>query len=296
METEEVSKDTIIIIGNGFDVCHGLSSKYSDFRDWLQTNNKFLYETLNRYIDISGDWWNDFERNLAAFNVPKLIDDAPKDYPSRDPRFPPSFYYPANGSFRNIRNQISESFTEWAQTLSCPSTKPRVDIPAADLCISFNYTDTLEKVYGIPENHILYIHGKAVRDNELIFGHSKSHFELEDETKKKYNLYESKSFFVPGTFGDAEYQLTLEISFLDKFPYKQIVKYDSVLIPALAVAKTIWVYGLSFSEVDFQYIEWITEKNPNLRWRVSWHVENDKKRIKNTFDALNVREYEMFYL
>ena len=97
--------DTIIIIGNGFDVCHGLPSRYSDFKAWLQVNNLELYETLNRYIDISGDWWNEFERNLAFFHVPKLINDAPKDYPQQDPRFPPTFNHPANGFFRKIKKQ-----------------------------------------------------------------------------------------------------------------------------------------------------------------------------------------------
>ena len=287
--------DTIIVIGNGFDVCHGLPSRYSDFKAWLQVNNLELYETLNRYIDISGDWWNEFERNLASFHVPKLIHDAPKDYPQQDHRFPPMFTHPANGFFRKIKKHLSESFTEWAKTLSCVSMKPVLDLPDANLHISFNYTDTLEKVYGIPENQILYIHGKANRGDKLIFGHSKSQFELEEEIKKKYNLYESESFYVPGTFGDAEYQLTTEVSYLDKFPYAQIMKYEKVLSPAVFAAKTIWVYGLAFSEVDFQYIEWIASRKPSLLWKVSWHTDNDKKQIEETFRDLGVKDYKLFY-
>ena len=54
------------------------------------------------------------------------------------------------------------------------------------------------------------------------------------------------------------------------------------------------MYGLSFSEVDYPYLLWIAERNINLRWRVSWHTENDKQRIENTFRALRVKEYEMF--
>lgn len=54
------------------------------------------------------------------------------------------------------------------------------------------------------------------------------------------------------------------------------------------------IYGLSFSEVDYPYLLWIAERNINLRWRVSWHTENDKQRIENTFRALRVKEYEMF--
>ena len=35
----------------------------------------------------------------------------------------------------------------------------------------FVLLDTLEKVYGIPTSNILYIHGNALRGNNLILGH-----------------------------------------------------------------------------------------------------------------------------
>ena len=34
--------------------------------------------------------------------------------------------------------------------------------------LNFNYTDTLERIYGIPSEYILYIHGKALRNDNLI--------------------------------------------------------------------------------------------------------------------------------
>lgn len=37
--------------------------------------------------------------------------------------------------------------------------------------ISFNYTSTLEILYGICSNNILYIHGNTQCDSELILGH-----------------------------------------------------------------------------------------------------------------------------
>ena len=289
-----MSEETLVIIGNGFDVGHGLPSKFSDFKDWMRKNNASLYETLNRYMDISGDWWNDFEGNLAEFNVPKIVNEAPRDSSPRDRKYPPSLTYPASDYFRSLRKLISDSFVEWASSLTCESAKPFVELPLADLYVSFNYTDTLERLYGIPEEKILYIHGKALRGDDIIFGHGKNHFELEHDVKEKYGLYESNDFYVPGTYGDAEYQLTIEISFFDKFPYTQLVKYDSILAPAVARATMIWVYGFSFSDVDFQYIEWMVDHNPNLNWKVSWHNEIDKKQILKTFRALGVRDYEVF--
>lgn len=289
-----IPKDTIVIVGNGFDVAHGLSSSYTGYKEWLQEHNMSLYDALMSYIDLSGNWWNEFEKNLAAFHVPKLIHDAPRENVTQAPLFHPSIPLPAKGYFRNIREQISKSFTEWVDSLSTASAKPTVNMPKADLYISFNYTDTLERVYGIPESLILYLHGKAARGDELVFGHNKSHFEIEEMIKKKYNLQESESFLVPGSFGEDEYQLALEISFLDKSPYTQIVKFKDLLIPAVVHTKIVWAFGLSFSEVDFEYIEWIAQRNRDLFWQVSWHKERDKVQIIDTFKALGVRNYELF--
>ena len=65
----------IIIVGNGFDVNHGIPSSYAHFKTWLSNNDKELFDFLERYIDVAGDWWNDFERSLSEIDVPKLIRD-----------------------------------------------------------------------------------------------------------------------------------------------------------------------------------------------------------------------------
>lgn len=284
----------IVIVGNGFDVNHGLPSRYADFKAWFCSNDKGLYDFLERYIDVAGDWWNDFEKSLSEIDVPKLIRETPLENRPRDPRFPPDFSHPASWRLDSVRKAISLKFTEWVKTLDVVEIKKRIELPEACLYILFNYTDTLERIYGIEENRIVYIHGKASRGDELIYGHGKNQFVLEDDVMKKYNLHRSEDFFISGTYGDSERELTSHISYWQK--YIQLASYYDVLRPAIAGANNVCVYGLSFSEVDYPYLQWIAEKNRNLRWRVSWHTEKDKKRIKNSFDALNVRDYEMFYL
>ena len=64
-----MEESNIVIVGNGFDVGHGLPSRYSDFKEWLNRNNNELFLFLEKYIDVSGEWWNDFERNLSEINV-----------------------------------------------------------------------------------------------------------------------------------------------------------------------------------------------------------------------------------
>lgn len=196
----------------------------------------------------------------------------------------------------SAHDEITKSFTEWIKTLDTTSLKTCVRLPDAGLYVSFNYTDTLERVYGVDENRILYIHGKALRDAKLIYGHGKNQFELERDVMQKYGLCRSDNFYTPGSYGDYEYQLAMRISFMEKSPYDQLVQYRGILQPAVASSNNIWIYGLSFSEVDFPYIQWIAERNRNLKWHVSWHSDKDQKRIKETFMVLGVKEYELFYM
>ena len=72
-----MNSGNIVIVGNGFDVNHGLPSSYANFKIWLCTNDKVLFDFLERYIDVDGNWWNDFERSLSEIDVPKLINETP---------------------------------------------------------------------------------------------------------------------------------------------------------------------------------------------------------------------------
>lgn len=288
-----MDENQVVLLGNGFDVNHGIPSSYAHFKTWLGNNDKELFDFLERYIDVAGDWWNDFERSLSEIDVPKLIRETPLVEKSPiDPRIPPSFSHPASWRLDSVRRAISQKFTEWVKTMDSVEIKKKIELPEACLYISFNYTDTLERVYGIEESRIAYIHGKASRGDELIYGHGKNQFVLENDVMKKYHLYRSDDFFTAGTYGNSESELTSHISYWQK--YIQIGCYYDVLRPAVSGASNVCVYGLSFSEVDYPYLQWIAERNINLRWRVSWHTEKDKERIRNTFRALRVKEYEMF--
>lgn len=291
----DVNNKRIVIIGNGFDLHHNIACSYWHYKEWLKISHPDLLKKLERYIDVSGDWWNDFERNLAKFDIRKMIKECPRVYPPQAPRFPPSITYPANWFFDEIRSEITVSFTELVKSLSWVDTYQKVDLPDATLYISFNYTDTLERVYGIPEERILYIHGKAIRGDKLIFGHSKSHYEIEQDYKQKHGLREIESIFDMGlVISGEERQLAMYVSFLDKFPYTQLVSYSNVLMPAVKSSDEIVSYGLSFSEVDFLYMEWIAEHKNNLKWRVSWHKQDDKEREETFFRQMGIKDYSLF--
>ena len=46
-----MDENQVVILGNGFDVNHGIPSSYAHFKTWLSNNDKELFDFLERYID-----------------------------------------------------------------------------------------------------------------------------------------------------------------------------------------------------------------------------------------------------
>lgn len=287
---------SLVIIGNGFDIHHGCESQYSDYKAWLQEHDKPLYDKLNRYIDISGNWWNNFEMNLSEFNLQKLQADVPPlviDY-NVDPRFPPSFSSRTAMLMRGLRDEIEKSFTEWIESIKIPQKASKITLPPDSDFITFNYTNTLESLYGIPEDRILHIHGK--RGGKLIYGHGKSEYQIEQDVKSRFGLYESEQFLVAGTYGNDESETVMQIGFLEKIPQYQILEHLVWLSDKVHAATDAWIYGFSYAKVDMEYLEWIMEQiADNVKWHAGYHIETDKQKAKAFFEHNKSIPYDLFY-
>lgn len=65
----------LYLIGNGFDIHHGISSRYSNYRSWLEENDANLIERLSNYYDVDEkEWWNQFEQELGHPDMADYID------------------------------------------------------------------------------------------------------------------------------------------------------------------------------------------------------------------------------
>ena len=61
----------LYIIGNGFDLHHGVRCDFEDFMKWLKKNDKSLFTDLTQVYDDAenNNWWRDFENSLAQLNI-----------------------------------------------------------------------------------------------------------------------------------------------------------------------------------------------------------------------------------
>ncbi|WP_292620253.1 AbiH family protein [Mesorhizobium sp.] len=67
---------TLYVIGNGFDLHHGIESGYRHFGEYLKANDAATFEVVERYFELDADFWSDFGARLASFNIDTLAEDA----------------------------------------------------------------------------------------------------------------------------------------------------------------------------------------------------------------------------
>ncbi len=61
----------LYVIGNGFDLCHGIPSSLAQFKRYVQATDRDVYREIEEYLPAQADW-SDLELALASMDA--LID------------------------------------------------------------------------------------------------------------------------------------------------------------------------------------------------------------------------------
>lgn len=197
-DQKQIKKDTLIVIGNGFDRWQGLNTSYFNFRDYYLAHRDEILRKLRikkrtiqyedgRIIDISDveliygdpfrpkeledDFWGTFESSLDKIDADKINLFFGKDRQG---------LREMKKSIRNANRILREAFSQWIATIEIG--KKNVEHIFGDNClfINFNYTDTLLKRFGVSAEDEFHIHGEANDPKSIVVGHS-THPQLPEE-------------------------------------------------------------------------------------------------------------------
>lgn len=178
--------DTLVIVGNGFDLWQGLPTSYYAFKDYYLANrarikrrlrvkdhhvrefgadghvvNEFdvgdaelLYGAAVDPDGLSDEFWGSFESSLGEIDSFQLN----------------LFFGKKRGDLRDLkrcaRNAyriLRRAFCEWAGTIQIDGRVPDCTFEGNCLFINFNYTDTLVKRFGLDPAHEFHTDVMAVR-------------------------------------------------------------------------------------------------------------------------------------
>lgn len=270
----------LIIVGNGFDLFHGINFRYYDFKSFVYENaSKDFIESIEKYIPTE-ELWYQFEEALGNLEYEELLEyhrDSLVSYGADNwsDAYHHEYQYFVDSDLASAKN-IPQYLNKWINSIDTDVDRrlKRNYLSPNSLYLSFNYTDTLEHVYGITRSQILYIHGKA-RDNiNLIVGHgNKSLFQKNDIPD---NLSDEKyeEFMISMDFGDVRDNEAEDIiKGYFRTTYKDVerlISFNKDFFSSLGCIEEVFVLGHSLSDVDMLYFDTIKNKvSFNCQWIVS---------------------------
>lgn len=284
---------TLHIIGNGFDLAHGLKTSYRDFREWICAHKKefpinefFLAEAFGCTSD---ELWSDFETVLGQMNPVTYLQGIYQDYENEemeDQSEQVSSYIMSN--FGSTFEKVIEGFRKWARHINVAEAESKIrelenlfQFDTNGLFVNFNYTNTLERVYQIPRQSILHIHGDAEdKNSQIIVGHDTDYKQYE----KPLETYIDKIGIL--NYSDIKPFLIQDLINLRK-PIEQKTGVCNAFLGNNEIDHIV-VLGLSFGEVDFPYLKNIAERYPNALWTISIHDDEDENKVNTMAQRLGV--------
>lgn len=297
---------TLYVIGNGFDIAHDLRTGYWDFRMFLEENYPYFLQSFERMYDImplddtepyyaldaqkrwdksvKNKFWNILEKEIGHPDVAEMegfsssvlecldlesgnigIQDTMDHYWQREYGF---------------ISKLQAYLKEWITLVDLSGVKPRrKDLIGnnEDYFFSFNYTETLEKIYHI--ENILHIHGGIgiASDIDPIIGHCNKceideHRKLAQEAGEMFDEGEASiqnaiAKYLSETFKNTDYIIKQHESFFQK----------------LRVVDHVVLIGWSLGDVDVPYLRKIRDSiNRDAKWTIYYYRESECDAKKST--------------
>jgi len=148
-----------------------------------------------------------------------------------------------------IAKQIPKMFSCWVNSLDSllASNNIRYGFFESQLnshdtiFLNFNYTDTLERFYGVNRKNICYVHGKT-GSTELLFGHSSSLHPVER---------------LEGFLGMGEGMFSI-LHALEK-PVERQIRFLSKFLSKFSMIDEVYSFGFSYGISDISYVRKIVD-------------------------------------
>jgi hypothetical protein len=283
---------TLYVVGNGFDLHHGIPSAYKDFGGFVKAYDRELYGLIEMYFAVDDEFWSDFEARLAEFDDDALIEESSNflvSYGAEDwsDSAHHDYQVEVDRVVRALSVGLKAAFAQWIRRLAIPDPSAiplkllRLDTGATFL--TFNYTASLTAIYGIGRSRVVHIHGDAAAaDAELILGHAwaPDHRGTSEDTEDADTRV-------------AEGNLIIDRYFEQTFkPTAQIIAAHRSFFEGLRGTQQVIVMGHRIADVDLPSFEEVVRHvdAANTRWRISYYRDSDIPDLRLQFGKLGVPE------
>lgn len=273
--------DTLYIIGNGFDLHYGIASSYEDFRQyaWRHCGSdgywlgqlETCYPTKNKNGKL--ELWCDLEHALGNIDFQNAFNESTEDVELEEDhkmRYQAQMEDAPKYHLEMMFEAFHRIFKDWVDQIDI--NVPSVSLPHFDkkgMFLSFNYTETLERLYGIPQKQINYIHRRRCCSNDLIVGH-RNNLNGNDFLSADPKIYEYEAYNNIAEVVNEQCKNTSDI-----------ISNNTRYWSSLAGIRRIVVYGHSLSDIDLDYFREIAKNvTSNTQWLFSIYYNNPQEYIR----------------
>lgn len=279
----------VFIIGNGFDRFLGIESSFQDFHKYMISkwpDGQMLSNQLEDFFPALDDnseplLWSDFEKALGIMDKNNVLNYCQIGHNFENYENLSHYVYDIEDGpdtyLSSILSDLDDCFQAWVNSLAIYGGN--MSIPyfhRGALFFSFNYTETLENIFKVPQQNVCHIHGKRSVSDQYIYGHNIKSEPLFGDTCLEDYVFERIEYYYRGLFKDTNKQITANKSFFDKIKESNI---NSVI-----------VYGCSLGEIDFPYFVEINKCISNdAKWLFSvYNKMRDVKAVKRLISLLGL--------
>lgn len=254
----------LYVLGNGFDKAHNLKTDYENFEFFLRKNdiNCYLnciklienYSKIHHNAITTNNLWKNFEENISNINV---------------------IEFPVDHDLRAILD-LKRYFNQWVKSIDIKCLTKRKFLHD-DYFLTFNYTEVLEKQYGINAEKICHIHGN--QENPFFGGNVLGTIYLDEN----FNVFTKKSVkkakvYVSEIYKNSGQRLEENIDF-----FMKSIKADKII-----------VFGHSLGFLDRIYFDFLSKNTSNnTEWIFYYFTEEDRKKAKETANSLKIKKYRI---
>ena len=270
------------IIGNGFDLAHGLRTKYNDFKEYLDEYNPDLKSVLEEGCYDPNFLWSQFEDALGYLDYDYLLDvyRAEVDIGLDSPGLCARNMIQTIVDIRRILEELPEALNEWISTIDITDIEqlPLINTymtETENYFINFNYTSTLECVYNVDYNRIYYIHGSQYNEDSLVLGHAGPVY------PSNYDEVNGELIYSPSEQAAIDFSMDELIDLDDekervhemlrKVSHESLLKLNKFLERYGSQINRIVSFGFSYGDADMLYIRTLINyfnNTPGFEWLI----------------------------
>lgn len=269
-------KKKFYLIGNGFDLHHKLPTRYSNYKQFVDERDPDLVENIDSILNELGygeneiDQWSFLEEYLGKFtesdydhHFDDALDSAETDMDRAGYYDDPKFF--ADEKANNLRNErigVKKYLKCWIDSISIKDVirDPFLLMSKRAYYLNFNYTKTLEYVYGISASNLLYIH---IKNGEYILGHNQKR-DIPFPKPDSNIVFSNDEEDYDDDIRHVQVKESLNEAYNDIYDEynknsKQLIKNNAKFFKNVENADFIYIMGLSLGQEDRVYLDYISK-------------------------------------